>query len=139
MPRASHHVTCVTDDPEAVDRFLTAVVGLEVLVEFRSPGDAMTRALGWPASDGAAVKMYGKPPAGLVEVIAIPAELRGRVEPGISLISFAAPDLGHQLDHARRAGFDPDEPIPLKDGDVDIDLATVRVGGIVWEFVSFND
>ena len=74
MPANSHHVALCTDDPAAVHRFLTEVVGLQVYLEFFVPGENLTKTAGWPENDGAAVVMYGESPGGLVEVIAIPDE-----------------------------------------------------------------
>ena len=137
MPSASHHVACVTDDPDAVHTFLTEVVGLEEHLRFTVSGADLTRTAGWPENDGAAVTMYGRPPAGIVEVIAIPEALRGRVEPRIWLVSFATVAIASFVDRARGMGLDPTAPVPTR-GDVDITTSTVDVGGITWEFVSFD-
>jgi len=137
MPSASHHVACVTDDPDAVHAFLTSVVGLEVHLRFIVSGADLTRTAGWPENDGAAVTMYGRPPAGIVEVIAIPEELRGHVEPRIWLVSFATADVASFVERARGLGLDPSAPEPTR-GDVDITTSIVDVGGITWEFVSFD-
>ena len=137
MPSASHHVACVTDDPDAVHAFLTEVVGLEVHLRFTVSGDDLTRNAGWPESDGAAVTMYGRPPAGIVEVIAIPEALRGRVEPKLWLVSFATAEVASFVERARGLGLDPTPPNPTR-GEVDITTSIVDVGGITWEFVSFD-
>lgn len=137
MPSASHHVACVTDDPDAVHRFLTEVVGLEVHLRFSVSGADLSRSAGWPESDGAEVTMYGRPPAGIVEVIAIPEALRGRVEPRLWLVSFATSDVVSFVARARDRGLSPSEPAPTR-GDVDITTSIVDVGGITWEFVSFD-
>lgn len=137
MPSASHHVACVTDDPEAVHAFLTDVVGLEVHLTFSVAGEDLTRTAGWPESDGAEVTMYGRPPAGIVEVIAIPEALRGRVAPRLWLVSFATADITSFVDRARAIGLDPSAPVPTR-GDVDITTSIVDVGGVTWEFVAFD-
>ena len=137
MPATSHHVACITDDPGAVDRLLTDVLGLAVHLRFRADGDDMARAAGWPPSGGADVVMYGRPPAGIVEVIAIPDELKGLVEPRIWLVSFATADIDSVVDRARRAGFDPSPPDPSR-GEVRLTTSVVDVGGITWELVAFD-
>ncbi len=137
MPSASHHVACVTDDPDAVHAFLTEVVGLDVHLRFTVSGEDLTRTAGWPENDGAAVTMYGRPPAGIVEVIAIPEALRGHVEPRIWLVSFATSEVRSFVERARGIGLDPSPPVPTR-GDVDITTSIVDVGGITWEFVSFD-
>ena len=137
MPSASHHVACLTDDPDAVHRFLTEVVGLPVHLEFTVSGDDLTRTAGWPPNDGAAVTMYGRPPAGIVEVIAIPEALRGEIEPRLWLVSFATSDVRSFVEKARGIGLSPTDPEPTR-GDVDITTSIVDVGGVTWEFVSFD-
>lgn len=137
MPSASHHVACVTDDPDAVHAFLTKVVGLDVHLRFTVSGEDLTRTAGWPESDGAAVTMYGRPPAGIVEVIAIPEALRGHVDPRIWLVSFATSEVRSFVERTRGIGLDPSPPVPTR-GDVDITTSIVDVGGITWEFVSFD-
>lgn len=137
MPAASHHVACLTDDPDAVHRFLTEVVGLPVHLTFTVSGEDLARTAGWPPSDGAAVTMYGRPPAGIVEVIAIPESLRDRVTPRLWLVSFATAEVRSFVDRARDVGLAPTDPTPTR-GDVDITTAIVDVGGITWEFVSFD-
>ena len=138
MPSSSHHVACITDDAAAVHTFLTEVIGLDVHLEFRTSGEAMTQSAGWPPSGGADVRMYGKPPAGIVEVIAIPDELRGRVSPKIWLVSFAAANLAASIEESRRLGFPATGPTPVKTGEIDISVSMVDVGGISWEMVAFH-
>jgi hypothetical protein len=138
MTSSSHHVACVTDDAEAVHTFLTEVIGLDVHLEFRTSGEAMTQSAGWPQSNGANVRMYGTPPAGIVEVIAIPDELRGQVAPKIWLTSFATPDLDARIEAARRLGFAAADATRVDTGEVDISISMVDVGGICWEMVAFH-
>lgn len=130
-------MACITDDPEAVHAFLTEVVGLEVHLRFSVAGADMSRTAGWPEHHGARVTMYGRPPAGIVEVIAIPEELRGQVEPRVWLVSFATADVRSFVERARASGLAPTEPVETR-GDVDITTAIVDVGGLTWEFVSFD-
>ena len=138
MAASSHHVACITDDPEAVDAFLTEVVGLEVHLKFRTSGVDMSRTAGWPESGGADITMYGKPPAVIVEVIAIPEELLGRVRPRIWLVSFATTDIAARIEASRQQGLDATEAIGPPDGGVDVSVSMVEVGGISWEFVNFG-
>lgn len=138
MPTSSHHTSCITDDPEAVELFLTSVVGLKFLMEFDIPGHECSLANGWPENGGAHVKMFGKPPSGIVEVIAIPMELQGHVQSGISLVSFAERDVKRRLDYALELGFENGGLIKIQ-GDVSITVGMLNVGGITWELVSFDN
>jgi hypothetical protein len=138
MATSSHHVACVTDDPEAVHTFLTEVVGLPVHLEFTTSGADISASAGWPENTGAHVTMYGTPPTGIVEVIAIPDELRGLVRPHIWLVSFATSDLAGRVAAARRHGLDASEPTASTSDDVDVCVSLVEVGGICWEFANFG-
>jgi hypothetical protein len=138
MANSSHHVACITDDPEAVHAFLTEVVGLPVHLEFTTSGADMSTSAGWPENPGASVTMYGVPPAGIVEVIAIPEELRGQVRPRVWLVSFATNDLAGRVEAARQQGLEPSEPMVSTSRDVDLTASLLEVGGICWEFVTFG-
>lgn len=137
MPSSSHHVALLTDDPDAVHTFLTEVVGLDVHLRFRVAGADLERTAGWPPSEGAAVTMYGRPPAGIVEVLAIPEALRGEVRPGIWLTSFATGDVERLVEAARARGFAPTDPLTV-DGEVRLTASMVEVGGVTWELVRFD-
>jgi catechol 2,3-dioxygenase-like lactoylglutathione lyase family enzyme len=137
MPSRSHHVACATDDPDRVHEFLTEVVGMPEHLRFRVAGEALTATGGWPPSDGADVVMYGTAPAGIVEVIAIPDELRGRVAPGIWLVSFATSDVDAAVAAARARGFEASDPYAVT-GDVSLTASFATVGGIPFELVRFD-
>ena len=137
MPTKSHHVACVTDDPAAVHAFLTEVVGLPEHLRFRIPGADLETTAGWPPNDGTVAVLYGTQPAGLVEVVAIPEELRGVVAPGMWLVSFAAPDLEARVAAARAQGVEVTDPYRTV-GEVDLTAAFATVGGIGFELVRFE-
>lgn len=136
MPSRSHHVACTTDDPAAVEAFLTEVIGLSVYLRFRIPGENLERTAGWPPNGGTDAVLYGEPPGGLVEVIAVPDELRGRVPVGLWLVSFATADLEALLGTARAGGVEMTEPFTTT-GEVRLDASFGVVGGIPFELVRF--
>jgi catechol 2,3-dioxygenase-like lactoylglutathione lyase family enzyme len=137
MPSKSHHVACFTDDPDAVHAYLTEVLGLPEQLRFRIPGDDLVATAGWPPSSGTDAVMYGTQPAGLVEVIAIPEELRGVVRPGPWLVSFAAPDLDVRVAAARAQGLGHSDPYTTV-GEVRLAASFTTVGGIPFELVRFG-
>ncbi len=55
-------MACTTDDPGAVETFLTEVMGLPVHLRFRVAGEDLERTAGWPPSEGADAVIYGEPP-----------------------------------------------------------------------------
>jgi catechol 2,3-dioxygenase-like lactoylglutathione lyase family enzyme len=136
MASRSHHVACVTDDPEAVVAFLQDIVGLEVTGRLVAPGDATTAILGWPENDGAEGWMLGQGPGGLVEVIRIPDELRDRVTPGFALISFATPDIEGIVERCREHGVAVAEPVHTPSLGLTGTVATV--GGLAFELLRFE-
>ena len=138
MPKRSHHIACVTDDPEAVIAFLTEVLDLELTGELRAPGDATSAILGWPENDGARGWMLGRGHGGLVEVIAIPDELRGKVEPQFALISFATPDLEERVARCRERGIPVTDPIRTKGEGLDLSGSVATIGGLAFELLRFE-
>lgn len=136
MPSRSHHVACTTDDPAAVEAFLTDVVGLPVYLRFWIPGENLERTAGWPPNEGTDAVLYGDPPGGLVEVIAVPEALRGRVPVGLWLVSFATADLEAMRDAAKAGGVVTTEPFTTT-GEVRLDASFTTVGGVPFELVRF--
>lgn len=138
MPSRSHHIACVTDDPDAVIAFLTEVLGLELTGELRAPGDATSTILGWPENDGARGWMLGRGQGGLVEVIEIPDDLRGKVQPRFALISFATPDLEERVARCRERGIEVTDPIRTKGQGLDLSGSVATVGGLAFELLRFE-
>jgi len=132
----SHHIACVTDDRDGVVQFLTDVIGLEVTGELHAPGDSTSAILGWPENDGADGTMLGRGPGGLVEVIAIPDELRGTVEPGFAVISFAMPDLEDRVEACRTRGIAVSDVIHTES--LGLSGAVAHVGGLGFELLRFE-
>jgi catechol 2,3-dioxygenase-like lactoylglutathione lyase family enzyme len=137
MPKASHHVSCITDDPQGVRDFLTGVVGLELHMQFDISGEDISRSADWPENEGTQIVLYGRPPAGIVEVIAIPESLRGRVAPRIWLVCFATAEIDTIVERTRRAGWQP-SALDHTDNANGLTTSIVEVGGIAWEFVAFG-
>src|SRR5687768_14533876 len=91
------HAVCVTDDEDGVAVRLRAVLGL--------PPDAET--LSWESGTPALIgAILGAGSAGTIEVVRLPAELRGRLIPGTTGISFAVDDLEARVVACRAAGLD---------------------------------
>jgi hypothetical protein len=121
-----HHAICVTDDEDGVAARLRAVLGL-------SPGIG---ALSWePGSAGLIATILGPESSGTIEVVRLPTELRGRLTPGTTAISFAVDDLDHRVVACRAAGLvmsvAPDAPGGLT-------YAVVTVAGLEFELVQLG-
>jgi len=123
-PGTIQHALCVTDDEGAALDGLQAVLGLP-------PGSAD---LSWEAGSPALIgTILGASSAGTIEIEPLPAELRGRLAPGTTAITFAVDDLEGRVAACRAAGLDvtvaPDRPGGLS-------YAVVAVAGLEFELVA---
>src|SRR5688500_2237275 len=119
------HAICVTDDEDGVAARLKAVLGL-------APA---TGAFAWePGSAALIATILGPESSGTIEVVRLPAELRGRLTPGTTAIRFAVGDLDDRVVACRAAGLDvsvaPDAP-------GGVTYAVVTVAGLEFELVRF--
>ena len=135
----SHHAVCVTDDESSVVKFLDEVLGMPVQSEMWLPGSHTASMLQWPdGNEGASALMLGSGPAGLVEVVSIPASLAGVAQPGIGMLSFAVRDLAGTVERCRNLGLAVSEISRVRSSGVDVSVATVTAGGIKFELVRFE-
>ena len=107
--RVMHQALCVTDDESGVAAALALVSGNPSLVN----------ALLGPDSDMT------------VEVMPLPAELRGRLVPATTSISLAVDDLEQRVAACRAAGLD----VTVSVGAADLSFAVVTVAGLEFELV----
>ena len=121
-----HHAICVTDDEDTVAARLRAVLGL--------PAGAET--LSWDAGTPALIgTILGTGSAGTIEVVRLPAELRGRLSPGTTAISLAVDDLEARVVACRAAGLDVSVAPETTGG---LSCAVVAVAGLEFELVQFD-
>ena len=121
--RAFHHALCVTDDQPAVAAALAMVLGVP-------PGSSD---YSWAAGSPALIStLLGADSAGRIEIAALPDELRGRLIPGTTSISFAVDDLDGRVAACRAAGL----TVTVVPGD--LPFAVVTVAGVEFELVRFG-
>jgi hypothetical protein len=108
-PGTIQYAQCFTDDVEAVAARLWAVLGRY----------------------GAA--LLGPASSGTIEVEPLPAELRGRLTPGTTAISFAVDDLDERVAACLAAGLDVTVPLG---GAAVLPYAVVAVAGLEFELVA---
>ena len=126
---AAQHAICVTDDEDAVTTALAAILGLP-------PG---TRELAWDAGRPALIgTLLGADSAGTIEVVRLPDELRGRLTPGTTAISFAVDDLGARVAACQAAGLDVSVAPHHPGGGGNVSYAVVAVAGLEFELVRFE-
>lgn len=119
---AFHHALCVTDDQPAVAAALAMVLGVTP-----ESGD-----FSWtPGSPALISTLLGARSAGTIEIAPLPGELRGRLNPGTTAISFAVDDLDERVAACRAAGLE----VTVVPGDVA--FAVVTVTGVEFELVRF--
>jgi hypothetical protein len=120
--RVIHQAMCVTDDEGRVAGALVAVLGLP-------PG---ATDLSWEAGSPALIStLLGSGSAGTIEIVPLPAELRGRLTPATTSISFAVDDLDARVTACRAAGLD----VTVGVGAGDLSYAVVAVAGLEFELV----
>jgi hypothetical protein len=107
--RLKHQALCVTDDEIGVDAALARVL----------TDPALVSALVGPDSDLT------------VELMALPAELNGRLVPGTTSISLAVDDLDERVAACRAAALD----VTVGLGTSDLSYAVVAVAGLEFELV----
>ena len=126
MPSGTlQHALCVTDDADAVAARLRAVLGL--------PGNA-AGPLAWePGTPALIATILGAGSAGRIEVEPLPIELRGRLVPGTTAVTFAVDDLEERVAACRAAGLPVTE---VGDGPGGLGFAVVAVAGLEFELVA---
>lgn len=120
--RVFHQALCVTDDESGVAAALRAVLGLP-------PG---APELAWePGHAGLISTLLGPRSAGTIELVGLPHELRRRLTPATTSISFAVDDLEERVAACRAAGL----AVSVVPGGVS--FAVVSVAGLEFELVRF--
>jgi catechol 2,3-dioxygenase-like lactoylglutathione lyase family enzyme len=139
VPKGIFHAVVATDDLEASLTFLVDVCGIGPVRRYTTPGAALSSVLGWPAGDYVATAAIVGQPPGMLDVVEVPAPLRGQVTPGVALLAIATPDVAGKVSAARDAGFSPLDPRTVVDADgAQMTTAPVVVGGVGYELVRFG-
>jgi hypothetical protein len=129
VPATVQHAICVTDDEEAVAARLRAILGLP------AAAGVLAWQAGCPALIGA---LLGAGSAGTIEVVRLPTELRGRLTPGTTAVSFAVDDLDERVAACRAAGLDVTVAPHPPAGAGGLSYAVVAVAGLEFELVEFS-
>ncbi len=104
-----HQALCVTGDETAVAAALAVVLNDAALMN----------------------ALLGPDATGTVEIVPLPAELRGRLGPSTTSISFAVDDLEDRVAACRAAGLD----VTVDIGAGGLSFAVVAVAGLEFELV----
>jgi catechol 2,3-dioxygenase-like lactoylglutathione lyase family enzyme len=140
MPRALSHAVVLTDDLDATIAFLRDVANVSPVspVTAGAPGD-YSLVFGWPLEQAATRSAFVGEGAGMLEVVEIPAPLRGSVAPGVRLLAVANRDVVAAADSATAAGFDVRGPLTVTSaGEHGATIAEVVAGGVPFELIQFG-
>jgi catechol 2,3-dioxygenase-like lactoylglutathione lyase family enzyme len=132
MSKHLHHVVMSSHSADALIKFFTEVVGMEIQHQFPVPGHVFETTLGWPPSDGATITSLGEGMAGLVEVLDVPEAVRSVQPEGLTALSFLTEDYKDTEAKARRFA---DDVTALDAGVPGVDLFVCTVGGVPMEFM----
>ncbi|HEX3285871.1 MAG TPA: VOC family protein [Mycobacterium sp.] len=132
MPNQLHHVVMRSHSAETLISFFTDVVGMQIQFQLRVPGHVLEQTLGWPPCDGADLTMLGSGDAGLVEVLAVPTQLRDVVTEGLAGLSFLTEDSRAVREKANAFA---DDVTAIDTGMPGVDLFFCTMGGVPIEFM----
>jgi catechol 2,3-dioxygenase-like lactoylglutathione lyase family enzyme len=125
-PGTLQHAMCFTHDVEAVTARLRAVLGLP---------DGQDRPLVWDGGGPAPMAaLLGPGSAGAIDVVPLPAGLRGRLTPGTMPVSFAVDDLDERVAACRAAGLSV--TVDAGGDAAGLPCAVVTVAGLEFELVA---
>jgi catechol 2,3-dioxygenase-like lactoylglutathione lyase family enzyme len=140
MPRALSHVVVLTDDLDGTVRFLTEVANVAPVspITEGAPED-YALVFGWALEQAATRSTFVGEGPGMLEVVEIPAALRGTVTPGARLLAVANRDAASAAEAARTAGFDVRGPVTVTSaGEHGATIAEVVAGGVPFELIQFG-
>jgi catechol 2,3-dioxygenase-like lactoylglutathione lyase family enzyme len=137
MPKSLSHVVVLTDDLEATLRFVTEVAKVTAVNRYET--DDVSTLFGWPAELGAARGAFVGEGPGSLDLLEIPAELRGEVKPGVRLLAVVNRDVAAAREEAETAGFPVRGPFHTTAATgLPMALVEVEAGGVAFELVQFG-
>lgn len=139
MPRSLSHVVVLTDDLDAVVRFLTEVAGLSGVNRYETEPESLAELFGWPVEHGRAAGAFVGEGPGSVDVLEIPEPLRATVAPGVRLLAVVNRDAAAAGQAAAAAGYPVRGPFHTTAATgVPMSLVEVTAGGLPFELVQFG-
>jgi catechol 2,3-dioxygenase-like lactoylglutathione lyase family enzyme len=139
MPRTLSHAVVLTDDLDATLRFLADVAGLSPVQLLKGASEDYSLVFGWPLEQAGSRGAFVGEGAGMLEVVEIPAALRGTVAPGVRFLAVANRDVPIAADAATEAGFEVRGPLSVTSaGEHGATIAEVIAGGVPFELIQFG-
>jgi hypothetical protein len=139
MPKSLSHVVVFTDDLDGVVRFLTDHAKVATVSPYEvAPGDVHSL-FGWPVDLGPARGAFVGEGPGSIDVLEIPASLRGDVQPGVRLLAVVNRDAAAAGEAANAAGYEVRGPFHTTAATGQpMSLVEVVAGGVPFELVQFG-
>ena len=139
MPKSLSHVVVLTDDLDAVLRFLTEVANVSGVAPYETEPEDVASMFGWPLEHGATRGAFvGEGPGG-VDVVEIPEALRDTVRPGARLLAVVNRDAAGSGEAAASAGFTVRGPFRTTAATgAPMAIVEVMAGGVAFELVQFG-
>jgi catechol 2,3-dioxygenase-like lactoylglutathione lyase family enzyme len=139
MPRALSHVVVLTDDLDTTLRFFAEVANVAPVREVTGAPEEYALVFGWPVDQAASRGAFVGEGPGMLELVEIPAALRGSVSPGVRLLAVANRDVAATARAAADAGFEVRGPLTVESaGEHGATIAEVTAGGISFELIQFG-
>ncbi len=139
MPKSLSHVVVLTDDLEAVVRFLTEIANVGPVERYETRPEDVEALFGWPVEHGRASGAFVGTGPGALDVLEIPDALRESVRPGVRLLAIANRDAAAVRDAATAAGFaarGPFATVTAMGGTMH--TTEVIAGGVAFELTQFS-
>jgi catechol 2,3-dioxygenase-like lactoylglutathione lyase family enzyme len=139
VPSSLSHVVVLTDDLDAVLRFLDVVARLRGVNRYETEPEDTHAIFGWPVEHGRARGAFVGEGPGAVDVLEIPEALRGTVSPGVRLLAVVNRDAGAAGEEAGALGLAVRGPFHTTAATgAPMALVEVGVGGLAFELVQFG-
>ena len=139
MPSSLSHVVVLVDDLDATVRFLTEIANIRGVQYYETEAQEIAGLFGWPVGHGAARCAFVGESPGAVDLVEIPAALRGGVQPGVRLLAVVNRDAAAAGERAAAAGLGVRGPFHTTAATGSpMALVEIDVGGVPFELVQFS-
>lgn len=139
MPKSLSHVVVLTDDLDAVLRFVTEVGKVTAVNLYETEPADIHDLFGWPVEHSRLRGAFVGEGPGSLDLLEIPPALRGTVQPGVRLLAVVNRDAAAAGEAAATAGFEVRGPFHTTAATgLPMALVEVSVGGLGFELVQFG-
>lgn len=139
MPSSLSHVVVLTDDLDAVLRFLSEVAKVKGVTNYETVPEQVSALFGWPMEHGRARGAFVGEGPGSIDVLEIPVGLRDEVKPGVRLLAVANRDAAAARVTAEDHGFEARGPFTATTATGgEMHTTEVVAGGVAFELIQFG-